>query len=717
MKIRVAIPTLNNQLLTLQCLTALKTDPDFEEIFDLVIVDNGSTDNTLALVRESTDRPGSNIRVIQHKVPRDYSGAINKAANLKGEWTHLVVLNNDTIPTVGALRAMAEAMNEQSRLTLAFSPSCITKSGNTPPKIKRPEGLEDIYQNVEAVNTWWERVGPAFKGVGFVGDPYVSEGGYAFMVERSLWDELGGFDCRFDLFGGDYDLFARARRVTKMLKVRKAFVDHLEHQTVAWLGLEREVRMAQGRFKLEDIQHGCMELVSVVIPVYNRVDALQEAIDSVLRQNMPHWRLYVVSDHSDDWDRIQAMAARRYSHLHGKVWFFQLPENRGPGGARNFGIEASRGKYIAFLDSDDVWYPQHLERHVAHHERTHCLMSYSPTDFAWRWWDETVNGWQWQPSVHPEVQLRNWEYEAGRIDHECFIKTSTVVVWGELMRSGGFKFPEFKDHRDPSAPAEDWELFRKIDHVGGIAFVNEPTGRTHWSRRPEEAHHSARLNPLVDFDTLPHSEHDTLCQTALEGPISAVIPTRGRPEHLRRCLDALPSTMPKVVVIDGRDALAPLADWLLLRSDVTVLTYPVRMGACFARNIGMSVVRSEWTWFMDDDDIALPGGEATILKTSPATAAVFDLILSQDSSGLSLTPEEEWYTSGLVVKTEIGRRVQFDTSLNIAEEREFAIRLGLHGHVERVFQAVAVKTTGAGRPGSLKARIPRGLSPRELDHR
>jgi glycosyltransferase involved in cell wall biosynthesis len=93
---------------------------------------------------------------------------------------------------------------------------------------------------------------------------------------------------------------------------------------------------------------------SVVIPVYNRAEALRTAIASVLAQEERDFEIVVVDDGSDDRpDRvIAAFGDPRIRPIR--------QQNRGGGAARNAGIDASRGHFLAFLDSDDVFLPRHL---------------------------------------------------------------------------------------------------------------------------------------------------------------------------------------------------------------------------------------------------------------------------------------------------------------------------------------------------------------------
>lgn len=710
MKVRVVIPTFNNAMLTMQCYTSIVADPAWDENrWHIVFVDNGSDDETLAWIRADSDQPGSRTFVLINPDARAYSKSLNMGAAPLGkpdfdDYDALLVLNNDTIVTAGAIDAMCECLNEQSQVVLAFSPSCVQKSGVTPPTVKKAPDLATVHQNIKVVNAWWDRNHGLFNGVGFVGDPYVKEGGYAFMVGAGLWRVLGGFDERYDLFGGDYDFLARAKRLSKTVKCRKAYIDHLEHQTVAWLGLEREVRMARGRFLLQELQHGEPELVSVVIPVYNRVEALEAAIDSVLRQTMPFYRIYVVDDGSPDWDRVQALAQKRYSHLHGKVWFFHLPENRGPGGARNFGIDASQGKYVAFLDSDDEWYPDHLEHHLRQHEASHCLMSYSRTAFAWRWWDEATRAFQWREDQHPEPQLRDWRHDPARLERECYIKTSTVMLWGAMVREGGFQFPEVAGHRDPHAPAEDWELFKLVNKVGGIAFVDRETARTHWAKRAhEDGHHSARLNPWADFNSIPDAP-DVAQASRLEDPaLSVVIPTFGRPDELQRAVDSLPDNVEKVVVVDGQDGMNTVQG-LRGRPDVAIATYAERSGPSRARNVGLALAKAPTVWFLDDDDYAVPGAVQVIedaLATWPVV--VFDLAIPAEGRVCS---GAEWYTSGLAGQKSVLRKAQFDEACGFAEERAYAEALGKFTQIERVAKVVAFKMTDGARATPTSRRVP-----------
>lgn len=98
--------------------------------------------------------------------------------------------------------------------------------------------------------------------------------------------------------------------------------------------------------------------VSVVIPARNRETTLPAALDSVARQSVPVQQVIVVDDGSQD---ATAEVARRHG-----CTVLTHPASRGSGAARNTGIEAATGTWIAFLDSDDEWLPEHVETFLRH---------------------------------------------------------------------------------------------------------------------------------------------------------------------------------------------------------------------------------------------------------------------------------------------------------------------------------------------------------------
>jgi len=119
-----------------------------------------------------------------------------------------------------------------------------------------------------------------------------------------------------------------------------------------------------------------MPKVSVVIPTYNRLLMLREAVDSVLKQDFEDFELIVVDDGSTDGT---AEEIKRYG---GRVILLQHSENRGVSAARNKGILHAKGKYVAFLDSDDVWVKGKLKIQVTFlDENPHYSFCY--TDEIW----------------------------------------------------------------------------------------------------------------------------------------------------------------------------------------------------------------------------------------------------------------------------------------------------------------------------------------------
>ena len=99
--------------------------------------------------------------------------------------------------------------------------------------------------------------------------------------------------------------------------------------------------------------------VSIIIPTYNRVGYLSQAVDSVLAQTLVDWELIVVDDGSTDETScyLESLADPRIVAL-GQM-------NQGESAARNAGIAHARGRYIAFLDDDDLFAPQKLELQAA----------------------------------------------------------------------------------------------------------------------------------------------------------------------------------------------------------------------------------------------------------------------------------------------------------------------------------------------------------------
>lgn len=106
--------------------------------------------------------------------------------------------------------------------------------------------------------------------------------------------------------------------------------------------------------------------VSVITPLYNSAPFLSSTIKSVVDQTIGDWEMILADDCSTDGSLD---IARAYSNGDPRIRLLRLSENSGPAAARNLAVEAARGRYIAFLDSDDQWLPGKLEKQLAFMER------------------------------------------------------------------------------------------------------------------------------------------------------------------------------------------------------------------------------------------------------------------------------------------------------------------------------------------------------------
>lgn len=114
-------------------------------------------------------------------------------------------------------------------------------------------------------------------------------------------------------------------------------------------------------------------LVSVIMPVYNDTVYIRDAVQSVLRQTYPSWELWIV----DDASTMDVRSAVADLLTDERIHFLRLSENRTAAGARNVGIAAAKRRYLAFLDSDDWWLPEKLEKQVRFMQEKNIAMSFT----------------------------------------------------------------------------------------------------------------------------------------------------------------------------------------------------------------------------------------------------------------------------------------------------------------------------------------------------
>ncbi len=103
-------------------------------------------------------------------------------------------------------------------------------------------------------------------------------------------------------------------------------------------------------------------LVSVITPAYNAERFIAEAIESVQKQTYEHWEMIIVDDQSKD---RTVQIVKQYEELDDRIKLIQLEENSGSAVARNTAMDHAKGRYLAFLDSDDRWLRKKLEKQLA----------------------------------------------------------------------------------------------------------------------------------------------------------------------------------------------------------------------------------------------------------------------------------------------------------------------------------------------------------------
>lgn len=196
-------------------------------------------------------------------------------------------------------------------------------------------------------------------------------------------------------------------------------------------------------------------VVTVVIPTYNHAHFLREALGSLCAQTYPDWEAIVINNFSED-DTVEVVE----SFADSRIILENFRNNGIIAASRNRGIALARGSYVAFLDSDDTWYPEKLARCMEHFNNGIGLVCH-----GLRW----IGSQERDMFCGPEQRAT---FDALLDEGNCITPSATVVLKDSLESVGGFS-------EDPAVvTAEDYHLWIKLARAGNkMHFIKEILGQ------------------------------------------------------------------------------------------------------------------------------------------------------------------------------------------------------------------------------------------------
>ncbi len=191
-------------------------------------------------------------------------------------------------------------------------------------------------------------------------------------------------------------------------------------------------------------------LISIITPAYNCEKYVEETIKSVLSQGYANWEHIIVDDASTD---ATGELLDKYQNMEPRIRVIHLEQNGGVANARNVGIDAAKGEYIAFLDSDDLWKGNKLEQHMKFIRDNHLQFSYTAYDVI----DEQG---QYLKSITPSKL---------RVDYEQLLYTNVIPCCTVIMKAG-----LIKNEKMPQIKHEDYAAWLNVLKNNGLEAVGLP---------------------------------------------------------------------------------------------------------------------------------------------------------------------------------------------------------------------------------------------------
>ncbi|WP_299114697.1 glycosyltransferase family 2 protein [uncultured Winogradskyella sp.] len=202
--------------------------------------------------------------------------------------------------------------------------------------------------------------------------------------------------------------------------------------------------------------------VSIIIPSYNRADLIGETLESIISQTYTNWECIVVDDGSTDnsFEIINALAEKD-----NRIKFYKRPETKpkGANACRNYGFELSNGDYINWLDSDDMYHPEKLEKQISSIQDNEISFSVCKSYVFNRSIDESDSLLLKSQHIKTEDAFNDF------ISKHIIIPIQAPIFKKQFLTDNNFYFDESLQ------AGQEWELFARVLHKEtNYSVIDEP---------------------------------------------------------------------------------------------------------------------------------------------------------------------------------------------------------------------------------------------------
>ena len=205
------------------------------------------------------------------------------------------------------------------------------------------------------------------------------------------------------------------------------------------------------------------DLVSIIVPVYNVKKYIAATIESVLAQTYTNWELLLIENASTDGTK-EFVAEYLKDHPDDRITFCVIDENIGAAAARNYGMDISKGRFVAYLDSDDLWMPDKLEKQVAFMLEKQAAFSFTGYEFALACGTGTGKVVKVPETIDYKQALQNTTiftstvmFDTSKLAkselHMPLVKSEDTALWWRILRGGQLAY----------GLNENMVLYRRID--------------------------------------------------------------------------------------------------------------------------------------------------------------------------------------------------------------------------------------------------------------